>query len=117
MSDQPHDPYGQQPYGQYQPQPGQPGYGQPGYGQPQAPYPGYAAASRSPLDLAKIVTITAWVVAGLFALAYLYNITQDAPGIDGADRFFGEMPTLGTGLFYAGVLHGVGVWLARQRGV
>jgi hypothetical protein len=46
-------------------------------------------------------------------------LTQD-DGFNGgtkfADRFFGDMPTLGQGIFYGAVLLAVGVWLGRQKG-
>ncbi|HET6951446.1 MAG TPA: hypothetical protein VFI47_13780 [Acidimicrobiales bacterium] len=115
MSD-PQDPYGQQqgPGQQYQQQGYQ--YGQPGYGQQQYPG-GYAAppTPRKPLELAKIVTIAAWVVLGCFALAFLYALTQDDFGSDFADRLFSNLPQLGTGVFYAGVLLAVGVWLRGRE--
>ena len=128
MSDQPsQDPYGQQPSGQpSQPaQPAQPAqpppsgaYQQapsaPGYGQP---YPGgyQAAPPRKPIDLAKLVGIAAWVVVGLFGLWYLYFIANDDNGGEFVDRFFGGMDRLGEGLFYAGVLFAVSIWLGRNQ--
>jgi hypothetical protein len=123
MSD-PQDPYGQHdPYGQsqqgYQQQYPQQGYqygAQPGYEQQYSG--GYAAApaARQPLDLAKIVMIAAFVVVGLFLLAFLYGLTQDDQfGGNFADRFFGGLPGLGTGVFYGGVLLAVSVWLGKQK--
>jgi hypothetical protein len=108
----PHDPYSPQPgsggqgYGQ---QPGYPPY-------PQQQYQGYVAPKKS-LDLARLVTIGAWVVLGLFGLNFLYTLTQDDEfGPDFADRLFGSMPTLGQGIFWTGVLLAVGVWLGRHQG-
>ncbi|HEY8527313.1 MAG TPA: hypothetical protein VIL48_20260 [Acidimicrobiales bacterium] len=92
--------------GAYQPPP------QPGYA---TQYPtGYPAAPRQPLDLAKLATLAAWVVLGLFALYYLYFISNDDNGGEFVDRFFGGMDRLGEGIFYAGILHAVGVWLRRN---
>ncbi|MGH9212217.1 MAG: hypothetical protein ACRD2C_16275 [Acidimicrobiales bacterium] len=71
--------------------------------------------SRQTFDLAKVVGIGAWVVLGLFVLEYLYGLGQDANGEEAADRFFGGMPELGTGIFYAGLLHGVALWLDRNQ--
>jgi hypothetical protein len=118
----PQDPYGQpDPYGQQQGPPSyeQPAqypqqgfqYGQPGYQQPSG---GYAPpkAPRKPIDLGTLVTIAAWVVLGLFVLKFLYTLTLDG---DFGDLFFGGMSELGTGVFYAGVLLAVGVWLRRQQ--
>jgi hypothetical protein len=122
MSDQPsQDPYGQQPPGQpSQPSPPPPSgaYQQPasgpGYGQ--AYPPGYQAAPpRQPIDLAKLVGIGAWVVVGLFGLWYLYFIANDDNGGEFVDRFFGGLDRLGEGLFYAGVLFAVSIWLGRNR--
>lgn len=96
------------PYGQ-----GQPGYGQPSYGQP-APAPVHRSP-RPPLDLPKIVFIAGWVVAGLYAVWFLYTLTQDDFGVDFGDRLFGSLPDLGTGVFYAGVLLAVSVWLGKQK--
>jgi hypothetical protein len=122
MSDQPpQDPHGQQPPGQpsppspppqsgaYQQAPAGPGYGQ--------AYPaGYQAAPpRKPIDLAKLVGIAAWVVVGLFGLWYLYFIANDDNGGEFVDRFFGGMDRLGEGLFYAGVLFAVSIWLGRNQ--
>jgi hypothetical protein len=121
MSDQPsQDPYGQQPSGQpSQPQPPPSGAYQQapsgtGYGQG---YPaGYQApAPRKPIDLAKLVGIGAWVVVGLFGLWYLYFISNDDNGGEFVDRFFGGLDRLGEGLFYAGVLFAVSIWLGRNR--
>jgi hypothetical protein len=125
MSDQPsQDPYDQQPSGQPS-QPAQPSpppppgaYQQappgPGYGQT---YPaGYPAAPpRKPIDLAKLVGIAAWVVVGLFGLWYLYFIANDDNGGEFVDRFFGGMDRLGEGLFYAGALFAVSIWLGRNQ--
>ena len=109
----PQDPYGQQG------QPGQPDYSQQypqGYQQyPQQPYQGYVAPKQS-LDLAKIVTIAAWVVLGLYSLSFLYTLTQDDEfGPDFADRFFGGLPQLGQGIFWSGALLAIGVWLGKQK--
>lgn len=109
----PQDPYGQQ----GQPDYSQQQYPQPGYQQqyPQQAYQGYVAPKK-PLDLAKIVTIGAWVVVGLVSISYLYSLTQDDEfGPDFADRLFGGMPGLAQGIFFAGVLFGVGVWLGKQQ--
>jgi hypothetical protein len=109
----------QDPYGQGQ-QPGQPDYSQQQYPQgyqqyPQPGYQGYVAPKKA-LDLAKLVTIAAWVVLGLYAVSYLYSLTQDEEfGPDFADRFFGGMPELGTGIVWAGILLAVGVWLGKQQ--
>lgn len=75
------------------------------------------AVPGTSLDLSKLVTISAWVVVGLYTLAYLHGLarTGQYEG-DVGDRFFGGMTTLGTGLFYGGVLLAVGVWLRRQDG-
>jgi hypothetical protein len=111
MSD-PQDPYGQQ----GQPVYSQQHYPQQGYQQyQQQSYQGYVAPKKA-LDLARSVTIAAWVVLGLVALNYLYSLTQDdefGPGF--GDRFFGGMPTLAQGVFWAGVLLAVGVWLGKQQ--
>lgn len=104
----------QDPYGQQQPEYGQQQYQQQGYGYPQQQYQGYVAPKK-PLDLAKIVTIGAWVVLGLHGLFYLYVLTQDDYGVDFADRFFNNMPTLAQGIFWAGLLLAAGVWLRRQQ--
>jgi hypothetical protein len=113
----PQDPYGQGAYGQ-------PDYGQqdyrPAYPQDlgQEAFPtSYANAGKSDsqLDLATVVSIGAWVVLGLFALAYLYGLSQEANGEDVGDRLFGLMPLLGEGIFYSGLLHGVAVWLGRVK--
>ena len=122
MSDQPpQDPHGQQPPGQPSPPspPPQSGAYQqattgPGYGQA---YPaGYQGAPpRKPIDLAKLVGIAAWVVVGLFGLWYLYFIANDDNGGEFVDRFFGGMDRLGEGLFYAGVLFAVSIWLGRNQ--
>lgn len=116
MSDQPpQDPYGQDPYGQQQPQAyGPQGYPQ-GYGQ--QPYSGgYPTQPRQPLDLAKIVSIAAWVVLALFALKYLYVLAEDDFGEKFANRFFDHMTELGVGIFYSGVLHAVALWMEKQKG-
>jgi hypothetical protein len=111
----PQDPYNQQ---------GQPGYGQqqppypqPGYQQyPQQQYSGYAAPAKKALDVVKLVTIGAWVVLGLHAVAYLYWLTQDDEfSPDFADRFLGNLPTLGQGIFGAGVLLALGVLLQKRQ--
>jgi hypothetical protein len=104
MSGQPpQDPYQQNPYPQPYPQ---------GYG---APYPGAYTQPKQPLDLGKVVAIGAWVVLALFVLKYLYGLSQDDFAPEFADRFFGGMTELGTGIFYTGLLHGVALWLERQR--
>jgi hypothetical protein len=118
-SQQPQDPYGQDPYGQQQQ-----GY-PPAYGQ-QQPYSGYQApaAPRQPLDMSKVVYIAAWVVLALFGLAYFYALAQDEilgigggyGGPDFADRFFGGMPLLGEGILFSGILHGIAMWMERQKG-
>ena len=109
MSD-PQDPYGQQQPADYNQQ-----YQQQGYQYSQQQYQGYVAPKK-PFDLAKVVTIAGWVVVGLFALNFLYALTQDDQfGPDFGDRFFGGMPGLGQGLFYGGVLLALGVWLAKQQ--
>jgi hypothetical protein len=105
--------------------PSRPGYGQgaagahtTGYGQPYAGGPAgpvVPAAPRRPLDLAHLVSIAAWVVLGLFGLWYLYFISSDDNGGEFIDRFFGGMDRLGEGLFYAGVLHAVSLWLRRNQ--
>lgn len=120
MTDVPQDPQGQ------------PGHVPPGPPPPPDPPPGAygpgpswtpppttsAGGSRGPvfpgvpLDMPRLVEITAWVVAGLFALGYLYGLSEG----DFGDGFFGGMPMLGQGLFYAGVLHAVAVWLRREQG-
>src|SRR5262245_12280837 len=120
MSD-PQDPYGQHdPYGQsqqgYQQQYPQQGYQYSQQGYEQQYSGGYAEATpRKPLDLAKIVQIASYVVVGLYALSFLYGLTQDTPGANVADKFFGGLPGLGTGVFYAGVLLAVSVWLGKQK--
>lgn len=115
----PQDPYNQpaqqpqQSYGQQYPQPGYPQqYPQQQYGYA-APAP---APARKPLDVVRLVTIGAWVLLGLHALAYLYWLTQDDEfGPDFTDRFLGNLPTLGQGIFGAGVLLALGVLLQRGR--
>jgi hypothetical protein len=122
MSD-PQDPYGQHdPYGQsqqgYQQQYPQQGYQYSQQGYEQQYSGGYAeAAPRKPLDLAKIVFISAFVVVGLYLLAFLYGLSQSDQfgGGNLADRFFGGMPGLATGVFYGGVLLAVSVWLGKQK--
>jgi hypothetical protein len=112
----PQDPYGQ---GAYGPQ---------GYGQGQQPYPhelGQEAFTSSTsysnnrsggqLDLPTIVSIGAWIVLGLFTLAYFYGLSQEHNGEDVGDRLFGLMPLLGEGIFYSGLLHGVAVWLGQNK--
>jgi hypothetical protein len=103
----PQDPYGQQQHPQQPP---------PGYQQPQQqPYGGYTAPARRPLDLARLVTIGGWVVLGMYGLNYLYTLTQDDDlGPDFADRLFGGLTTLAQGIFWAGALLAIGVWLRRQ---
>jgi hypothetical protein len=54
-------------------------------------------------------------VLGLFGLWYLYFISSDDNGGEFIDRFFGGMDRLGEGLFYAGVLHAVSLWLRRNQ--
>lgn len=108
----PYNPQGQPGYGQ------QPPYPQPGYQQqyPQQQYGGYAAPAKTPLDVAKLVTIGAWVVLALHAIAYLYWLTQDDEfGADFADRLLGNLPTLGQGIFGAGVLLALGVLLQKRQ--
>ncbi|MFO7279590.1 MAG: hypothetical protein C0P77_004200 [Thermoanaerobacterales bacterium] len=107
----PQGPYGQQSGDQGQPAPQYPQ--QPYQPYQQQPYAGYTAP-RKPLDLAKLVAIGAWVVLGLYALKFLYVLADDDYG-DFADRFFGSMPELGTGVFFTGVLLAVGVWLHRNQ--
>jgi hypothetical protein len=113
----PQDPYGQQG------QPGQPGqpdysqqqYPQPGYQQyPQQGYQGYVAPKQPP-DLAKIVTIAAYVVLGLYVLNFIYVLTQDRYGSDFADRFFDALPQLAQGIFWTCALLAIGVWLGKQK--
>jgi hypothetical protein len=98
------------------PQPGYPPA--PGYQQspsgPGAPQPSWLAAPRRPLDLAKLVFIGAWVVLGCYGLWFLYSLTDDNFG-DFADRLFGALPQLGTGIFWTGVLLAVSVWLEKQK--
>lgn len=107
----PQDPYQQQPADYSQQQYPQQPYQQ--YPQPQ--YQGYVAPKKA-FDLAKVVTIAGWVVLGLYALNYLYTLTQDDDfGGDFADRLFGGMTTLGQGIFWSGALLAIGVWLARQQ--
>jgi uncharacterized membrane protein len=106
----PQDPYGQQPadYSQQQ-------YAAQGYQYPQQQYQGYVAPKK-PFDLAKVVTIAGWVVAGLYSLSFLYTLTQDDQyGPDFGDRLFGAMPGLGQGLFFSGALLAIGVWLLKQQ--
>lgn len=110
------DPYGQQQQGPYEQNPQQGyQYSQHGYTQQSG---GYAApkAPRKPLDLAMLVTIGGWVIVGLYALAFLYGLTQDDEfSGDFGDRFFGGLPTLGQGVFYGAVLLAVGVWLRERQ--
>lgn len=87
-------------------------YGQASGGPGPAPTP-----PGTSLDLAKLVGIGAWVVLGLYVVAYLYGLAQDDPGRDSADRFFGQLPLLAQGIFLSGVLHAVAVWLGRERRV
>lgn len=105
----PPDPYGQQPQGPYGQQPQ--GYSQPGYGG----Y-GYPPAAKKPIEWAKFIFIAAWVVLGLYFVRYFYILTQDEEevGADFADRFFGSMDSLGTGVLYAGILLAVSKWYEKQ---
>lgn len=89
MTDQtPPDPSGQPP----PPPPGYPPQGCPpqGYQQPEPgygqQYPGYPPQPRKPLDLARL-----------------------------GDRLFSGLVNLATGIFYAGVLLAVSVWLGNQK--
>jgi hypothetical protein len=122
MSDQPsQDPYGQQPPGQPSQPPSSSAYQQQapagGYTQQQQSYSGvYPSPTRKPIDLAKLVGIAAWVVVGLFGLWYLYFISNDDNGGEFVDRFFGGMDRLGEGLFYAGALFALSIWLRRNQG-
>jgi hypothetical protein len=91
------------------------GYQQPqqGYGQQ---YPGYPPQRRKPLNLARLVFVGAWVVLGLYGLWFVYSLTQDDEfGSDFGDRLFSGLLELATGVFYAGVLLAVSVWLDRQK--
>lgn len=63
--------------------------------------------------LSRLVGIGAWVVLGLFGLKYLYTLTSDDFG-SFENRFFGGLPELGTGIFYAGLLLVAATWLERQ---
>jgi hypothetical protein len=108
MSEPPPDPYNRP--GRDQP---------PGFARQRQPFgpkhgPGgvYVAVLGRSVDLVKVVLVLAWLVAALYALAYIYGLSQ---GDDFADQFFGGMPSLGEGLFFSGVLHAVAVWLSRQR--
>lgn len=127
MSD-PQDPYGrrdpyaqqgQQPgYGQQYPQQGydygQPGYGQQGYAEEHYSGGYQAGSARRPPELDRVVFISAWVVLGLFVLSFLYTLSKDTFG-DFSDRLFGNLPTLGTGIFYCLLLLGVGTWLRARK--
>ncbi len=114
----PPGPWGQQP----PPPPGYPPQGfpplgyhqpQPGYGQQ---YQGHPPQRRKPLDLARLVFLGAWVVLGLYGLWFIYSLTQDDEfGSDFGDRLFGGLVDLATGVFYAGVLLAVSVWLGKQK--
>lgn len=110
MSEPPPSPYGRPerddtppPRGAAQPLPANPKHARGGV---------YVAVLGRPLDLAKTVLVLAWVVAGLYALAYIYGLSQ---GDDFAGQLFGGMPSLGQGLFFSGVLLAVAVWLGRQQ--
>ena len=106
----PQDPYGQQPADHSQQH-----TRRRATSTPQQQYQGYVAPKKS-LDLAKVVTIAGWVVARPVRVSFLYSLTQDDQyGPDFGDRFFGGMPGLGQGLFCAGALLAVGVWLAKQQ--
>jgi hypothetical protein len=98
--------------------PGQSAPGQPAPGYPASPqqsYQGYVAPKKG-LDLERLMMTGAWVVLGLYVLNYLYGLTQtDQYTGDFGDRFFGGMPTLGTGVFYTGVLLAVAAWLHTRR--
>lgn len=115
-----HDPYGQQGqqqgYGQQYPQQGYQYGQQQGYEQQYSG--GYAVAptERKPMELDKIVTIAAWVVLGLFALKFLYILSKDTFG-EFSDRFFGNLDTLGSGIFFCLVLLAVGMWIRSHKAV
>jgi hypothetical protein len=101
-----------QPSAQHAPPSAQQNWG----GYEQQGYQGYVAPKKT-LDLAQLVSIAAWVVLGLFALDFLYRLTQTGE-FEGsfADNFFGGMPSLGTGVLYAGILLALGVWLKERQG-
>jgi len=84
----------------------------PGYGYQSGGYP--SSSSGPSLDLSKVVLIGAWLVIGMFTLSFLYKVSQDDYGEEFADRLFGLVPELGTGIFYGGLLMGVSVWLSRN---
>ena len=126
----PQDPYGEQPGPPQGPPPEQqprpygappgPGQGWPGAGYPplsQQSYQGDVAPKKG-IEVERIMQSLAWVVLTLYVLEYLYGLTQtDEHTGDVGDRFFGGMATLGTGVFYAGLLLAVSVWLhTRQAG-
>src|ERR671910_680407 len=71
---------------------------------------------RKPLNLARLVFVGAWVVLGLYGLWFVYSLTQDDEfGPDFGDRLFSGLLELATGVFYAGVLLAVSVWLDRRK--
>jgi hypothetical protein len=52
----------------------------------------------------------------MYGLNYLYTLTQDDDfSPDFADRLFGGLTTLAQGIFWAGALLAIGVWLRRQQ--
>lgn len=116
----PQGPYGEHGgAGQGPPQQPHPGYGPaPGAGRPPYPqqsYQGYVAPKKG-IEVDRILLSTAGVVLGLYVLNFLYGLTQsdEYPG-DFGDRFFGGMPTLGTGVFDAGILLAVSGWFTFRK--
>ena len=117
----PHGPYGDRggaPQGPPSPQ-SQTCYGPPA-GADQPPYPqqsyrGHVAAKKG-IEVDRILLYTACVVLGLYILNLLYGLTQsDEYAGDLGDRFFGGMPTLGTGVFSAGILLAVSGWFTLRK--
>ena len=78
-----------------------------------SPVPRAPSAPPIPSNLATVVAFSAWVVLGLYALSFLYKLTQDEAGSFG-DRLFGNLPMLATGIALCAALMALSVWLVRR---
>ena len=75
--------------------------------------PRLPSAPPIPSNVATLVAFGAWVVLGIYALSFLYNLAQDEAGSFG-DRFFGNLPLLATGIALCAALIALSVWLVRR---